>query len=314
MTVEVTAKKIDDAIKQGLEQLGIGLDEVNVEVLESGGLFKKAKVRLTLEREEDCQTDVGSDSGKAENKQSGQPSGPADNTERKSVSEKPVSAGKPQKTEDRGQARRPENQNRADDRSATKKPQDKKPERRPDNNAADENAKGARAQGAASNKTEGTEQHKNDENYKAAVEQSTEFITQVISKMGFTDCSIAYNPDTDMIEIDAPAGDDSLIIGRHGEMLSAVSFLAETLGRAEKPRFNIAVDCNGYRERRAASLTAMARRRADECISKNRKIKLEPMERIDRRTVHNALNDDGRVSTVSEGKEPYRYIVILPKR
>ncbi|MDE6293483.1 MAG: Jag N-terminal domain-containing protein, partial [Clostridiales bacterium] len=53
MTIEVTAKKVDDAIKQGLAQLSASLDEVNVEVLEQGGLFRKAKVRLTLEREEE---------------------------------------------------------------------------------------------------------------------------------------------------------------------------------------------------------------------------------------------------------------------
>ena len=53
MTIEVTAKKIDDAISQGLKQLGASLDEVNVEVVEAGGLFRKAKVRITLEREDE---------------------------------------------------------------------------------------------------------------------------------------------------------------------------------------------------------------------------------------------------------------------
>ena len=46
--VEMTGKKIDDAIKAGLKELGVSLAEVNVEILQQGGLFRKAKVRLTV--------------------------------------------------------------------------------------------------------------------------------------------------------------------------------------------------------------------------------------------------------------------------
>ena len=130
--------------------------------------------------------------------------------------------------------------------------------------------------------------------------------------MGFEGVSYETSEDG-TISIDAPAGDDSLIIGRHGETLSALAYLAETGARAEKNRVNITVDCNGYRERRQQSLAGLARRKADECVRRHRKIKLEPMERIDRRTVHSALNDDNRVITSSEGKEPYRCVVIIPK-
>ncbi|MDE7158069.1 MAG: Jag N-terminal domain-containing protein, partial [Clostridiales bacterium] len=52
MTIEVSAKKVEDAITQGLEPLGATLDEVDVEIVESGGLFRKAKVRLTLDTPE----------------------------------------------------------------------------------------------------------------------------------------------------------------------------------------------------------------------------------------------------------------------
>ena len=154
---------------------------------------------------------------------------------------------------------------------------------------------------------------RNSEENKQAIAHATEFITELVKKMGFTEATVEGKDNGD-VAITAPEGDDSLIIGRHGETLSAISFLAETLGRAEKQHVTIVADCNGYRERRAASLTAMAKRRANECAAKRRKIKLEPMERIDRRTIHNALGDDDRVTTASEGKEPYRYIVILPKK
>ena len=65
MTIEVTAKKVDDAINQGLKQLGVGIDDVTVEVVESGGLFRKAKVRLTLDDKPESAAPSEEKSGKA---------------------------------------------------------------------------------------------------------------------------------------------------------------------------------------------------------------------------------------------------------
>ena len=285
MTIEVSAKKIDDAIKQGLEQLGAKLDQVNVEVLESGGLFRKAKVRLTLEEQEPAKKD--------------------DVKQKSSVSEEPQKPA-PKKVESQAKPEKPEK---------TVKPEKPvKPEKQADKEKPAKPVKQEKPQPPAAKepRTDEDAPVKNDENRKVALEQAVAFVKETVAKMGFDGVETVLNGDT--ISLTAPAGDDSLLIGRHGETLSALSFLAETLGRAEKHHVNLTVDCNGYRARRADSLTAMAKRRANECVQKNRKIKLEPMERIDRRTVHNALTGDDRVVTASEGKEPYRCVVIFPKR
>ncbi len=285
MTIEVTAKKVEDAIKQGLSQLGAELDQVNVEVVESGGLFRKAKVRLTLEEKQE-------------------------NTVRTEKADRPAKPAKPEKTEKpvKPVAAEKSTQNNTETsvkkspvkNNGAEKAEKKEPKPKPDGAEKTQKKDAAPA---------GKE---NDESRRAALEQAMTFVKDVVNKMGFDGVTAALNGD--IIELTAPAGDDSLLIGRHGETLSALSFLAETLGRAEKHHVNITVDCNGYRERRADSLTAMARRRANECVQKRRKIKLEAMERIDRRTIHNALTGDDRVSTASEGKEPYRYVVIYPKK
>ena len=52
ISIESTGKKLDDAIKNGLAELNVTLDEVDVEILESGGFFKKARVRLTVIEED----------------------------------------------------------------------------------------------------------------------------------------------------------------------------------------------------------------------------------------------------------------------
>ena len=52
ISIESTGKNLDEAIKNGLAELNVTLDDVDVEIIESGGWFKKAKVRLTVIEEE----------------------------------------------------------------------------------------------------------------------------------------------------------------------------------------------------------------------------------------------------------------------
>ena len=290
MTIEVTAKKVEDAIKQGLEQLGATLDEVDVEIVESGGLFRKAKVRLTLDKEEPEKPQEKSETPAATE----QPAKKQDGAQSRKPTEKPTTA-KPETS-----APKKQEAPATVKKQGEKKPQQQQQKQQPKPAQSDEHREDRPKKTSAE--------------YKAALDKSVDFIRTVLEKMGFTDgITVEANADGD-IDITAPAGDDSLIIGRHGDTLSALTFLAETLSRADKCHINFTVDCNGYRGRRASSLTAMAKRRADECVNKQRKIKLEPMDRVDRRTIHNALNDDNRVSTASEGKEPHRYVVIYPKK
>lgn len=280
MTIEITAKKVEDAISQGLAQLGATADEVSVEVLDLGGLFRKAKVRLTLEREKNV-GEKATEPAKAEEHKTQAPKAEG----KKPEPEKKASAPKPEQAAER-----------ASERKKQKGPEQKaEKEQKPEHKDGDPAPR------------------RNTEADKAAAQHAVGFIKEIVAKMGFAEATVEAGEDG-LIEITAPPHDDSLLIGRHGETLSALSYIAETCARADKCRINVTVDCNGYRERRAASLAAMAKRRADECVAKNRKIKLEAMERIDRRTVHNALNDDDRVTTASEGKEPFRYVVILPKK
>ena len=312
-SIEVTAKKVNDAIEQGLKELGVKIDDVTVEVIEPGGLFRKAKVRLTLDEPEKP----------SEPEQTEKPAKP-EKAEKPAAPEKPVKAEKEvkpdtAKAEKSDKAEKPERTEKVEKAEAAKS---EKPVRSEKPVKTEKPEKTEKAESAKAEKPEKKNDRKNPEDKKPterreadaeALGQACEFVKEVVKKMGF-EATVAVNASAETIEITAPQGDDSLIIGRHGETLSAIQYLAETGARAEKHHINIVVDCNGYRDRRAASLSAMAHRKADECIRRNRKIKLEPMERIDRRTVHYALGDDDRVTTASEGKEPYRCVVIIPKK
>lgn len=293
--IEVSAKKVEDAIKQGCEQLGVAIDEVGVEVLDAGGMFRKARVRLTLEMpaEQTTETKAERDNKKAEKVIPQKTEKPV--AQKVEETEKPQAEKLTVSNSDRSEK---VGGNDGQKRICEKQQKQVKPER---------------------NAAKPAETHADCEKVckkadKAVVESVAAFVKDLVEKMGFVGAKVAVDESGDTVNITAEAGDDSLIIGRHGETLSSVMFLAETVARAEKHHCNVVVDCNGYRGRRATSLTAMAKRRADECVAKRRKIKLESMERIDRRTIHNALTADERVTTSSEGKEPHRYVVIIPKK
>ena len=75
----------------------------------------------------------------------------------------------------------------------------------------------------------------------------------------------------------------------------------------------VVVDCENYRDKRKETLTALAERLAEKSVRLRRKIALEPMNPFERRIIHSALADSELATTESEGEEPSRYIVIIPK-
>ncbi len=101
------------------------------------------------------------------------------------------------------------------------------------------------------------------------------------------------------------------VIGRHGDAYYALTklFLA-VIGKQEK---RVLLDIAGYREKREESLTALAKRSASKVAKSGRYLKLEPMKASERRIIHSALQDDDRVTTLSKGTEPHRYVIIFPK-
>jgi spoIIIJ-associated protein len=107
-------------------------------------------------------------------------------------------------------------------------------------------------------------------------------------------------------------GDElGLLIGKHGATIDAVQTLAAAIAsRGAEERVAVVIDAAGYRERRRRTLEAMAVRGAEEALRVGERVALEPMSSAERRLVHERLKDFDGVSTVSEGDEPNRYVVI----
>ena len=74
------------------------------------------------------------------------------------------------------------------------------------------------------------------------------------------------------------------------------------------------VDAEGYRDRRAAALSALADRTAQKVARDSVAIALKPMSAAERKVIHLHLKDHPRVQTASEGNEPFRAVVVSPKQ
>ena len=120
--------------------------------------------------------------------------------------------------------------------------------------------------------------------------------------------------DGDKIEIEIKTTNTSAVIGRRGEVLDAIQCIAgavANIGRDEYRR--VSVDCENYRAQREDKLKAVAVAKAAKAVERKRRVALEPMSPYERRVVHSALASNEEVTTVSEGKEPLRRVVIIPK-
>ncbi len=104
------------------------------------------------------------------------------------------------------------------------------------------------------------------------------------------------------------------LIGRKGERLSALQHLVNLLLSKRVGEWTrILVDVEDYRGRRERQLRDIANRAAERVVETGKMLQLEPMPALERRWIHLALRDHERVGTQSIGEEPNRRVVVLPR-
>ena len=161
----------------------------------------------------------------------------------------------------------------------------------------EENGK-EKATAATNNKTDG--------------ERTVAFLEGLFDLLKITACTELVS-EGEKIEINVTAANTTSIIGKRGETLDAVQTLAGAVANTGRDEYKrVVVDCENYRENREATLKKLAENLAQKATRLGKKIKLEPMNPYERRIIHSALSDIEGVKTESEGKEPNRYIVVIP--
>ncbi len=142
-----------------------------------------------------------------------------------------------------------------------------------------------------------------------------ELLERVLATLGI-DGRVKLDDYEDEVRATVVANDLGVLIGRHGQMIDALQYLANAIAhrRLGDERRRIVVDASGYRARRSATLESLARRSAERASAAGHRVELDPMSAVERRIVHETLKDDPEVETVSEGTEPNRYVVVVPRR
>lgn len=139
-----------------------------------------------------------------------------------------------------------------------------------------------------------------------------EFVQRVADAIGASVSAAAVEREG-RVTVTCSGSDLGLLIGKHGQTLDAIQYLANAMVRAEGGDHDVVVDAAGYRARRTAALEALAKQSARRASGTGNRVELEPMTAVERKIVHEALKDDPEVETTSEGMEPNRYVTVLPR-
>jgi spoIIIJ-associated protein len=123
--------------------------------------------------------------------------------------------------------------------------------------------------------------------------------------------SVAVDESDEELLVTCTGGDLGLLIGKHGQTIDALQYVANAATHRLGVGKSVTVDAAGYRERRRSALESIAVRAADRA-ARGERVALDPMTAVERKVVHERLKDVEGVQTASEGAEPNRHVVVLP--
>jgi predicted RNA-binding protein Jag len=152
----------------------------------------------------------------------------------------------------------------------------------------------------------------------AALDAGKRLLEQLMQHMGF---SVAVNIETgETNRLNVIGADDEehealgALIGRKGERLSALQHIVNLMLSREMGEWTrVLVDVEGYRGRREQQLREIADRAAARVVETGKMLQLEPMPALERRWIHLALRNHPAVGTQSIGEEPNRRVVVVPR-
>ena len=136
------------------------------------------------------------------------------------------------------------------------------------------------------------------------------FLSEMAEKMGI-ELSFAVKASDELVFVEITGKDTGTIIGKRGQTLDAVQCLASYVVNKDGGKYTrVIIDAENYREKREKTLIALAQRLAGKVERTKRSVTLEPMNPYERKVIHTALQNHPKVKTRSEGKDPYRKVII----
>ena len=144
----------------------------------------------------------------------------------------------------------------------------------------------------------------------------TEFLQKIFAAMDLkVEIIIEKAEDGNTYNVELKGDDMGILIGKRGQTLDSLQYLTSlVVNKEQKDYVRVKLDTENYRKRRKETLENLARNIAYKVKKTRRPVSLEPMNPYERRIIHSALQGNKFVETYSEGSEPYRHVVVAPKR
>jgi spoIIIJ-associated protein len=150
------------------------------------------------------------------------------------------------------------------------------------------------------------------ESTSALAAEVRELLGGILSGLGL-DASLHVAEGDDQLLATVTGPDLGVLIGKHGHTIDAVQYLVNAITNRGPDGVAVVVDAQGYRSRREQTLRETAERAARDALRLNQPIALEPMSSVERKVIHLHLKDRDDVETASDGREPFRHIVVQPR-
>lgn len=144
---------------------------------------------------------------------------------------------------------------------------------------------------------------------------TADYIKDIIIGLGMEKCDIKVFADEEEICFELECGDDyGIVIGRRGETLDAVQYLARMVANKGAQGYKrVSINVGNYREKRVAVLVALAKKTAIRAVKTGRNITLEPMNPYERRIIHTAVQEIKGATSYSTGIDLERRVIIAPE-
>lgn len=295
-TVRVTGKTVEEAVAEGLAQLGITRAEAIVHVVEepSGGLFG-------LLRRKQAVVDVSAEDSRED----------LEKAVRQLVSEAAAVPAETAEAEEAAEAAEPAEVKEPEETEAEEAAPAEAETEAPAEETAEEAKKEEADEEAPAKARE--ERPFSAEEQNETAEEAKKFLAGVFKGMDL-DVTMEKMVNEERILLNLRGKGLGILIGKHGQTLNALQYLTNlAAGRLYHHRYFVMLDVENYRSRREQTLTALAKRLAEKAKRTGESVELEPMEPGERRIIHLALQADPDIVTDSEGKGSGRHVVIRLK-
>jgi spoIIIJ-associated protein len=139
------------------------------------------------------------------------------------------------------------------------------------------------------------------------------FLTGLVDAFGL-EADVTLHEVDDEMEVRVDGDNLGIMVGPRGATLLAIQDITRVASqrRLGDHQTRLRIDVAGYREKRREALARFAHKVADEVRDSGEERVLEPMPSADRKVIHDTLGDVEGVVTRSEGDDPRRYVVVAP--